>query len=108
MKYVLMGRELGGRPNREFNDEEGHVLPCREENPAGCHRPLLVGRVLGQRGTAVDHIRGDGRIQSEAELIQEETGDNGQLSLFDQAATPLWKSIPSVSPKKRQNSFSQP
>lgn len=136
VKYVYMGRELGGRPNGdEFYDAEGHVLYgrvaesplfldglarleqglrkhrvallCSEENPAGCHRRLLVGRVLGQRGTAIDHIRGDGRIHSEAELIQEETGDDGQLSLFDHAATPQWKSIPSVLPKKRQNSSSQ-
>jgi uncharacterized protein (DUF488 family) len=136
VKYVFMGRELGGRPNgAEFYDEEGHVLYgrvaesplfleglerlekglqahrvallCSEENPAGCHRRLLVGRVLGQRGTAIDHIRGDGRLQSEAELIQEETGDDGQLSLFDHAAIPPWKSIPSVLPKKRQNSSSQ-
>lgn len=136
IKYVFMGRELGGRPNgAEFYDEEGHVLYgqvaesplfleglerlekglqthrvallCSEENPAGCHRRLLVGRVLGRRGTAIDHIRGDGRLQSEAELIQEETGGDGQLSLFDHAAIPPWKSIPSVLPKKRQNSSSQ-
>jgi uncharacterized protein (DUF488 family) len=136
VKYVYMGRELGGRPNgAEFYDEEGHVLYgrvaesplfleglerlekglqahrmallCSEENPAGCHRRLLVGRVLGRRGTAIDHIRGDGRLQSEAELIREETGDDAQLSLFDHAATPPWKSIPSVLPKKRQNSSSQ-
>jgi len=136
VKYVYMGRELGGRPNgAEFYDAEGHVLYgrvaesppfleglarlekglrthrvallCSEENPSVCHRRLLISRVLGQRGTGVDHIRGDGRIQSEAELIQEETGDDGQLSLFDHAATPQWKSIPSVLPKKRQNSSSQ-
>ena len=136
VKYVYMGRELGGRPGRtKFYDEEGHVLYgrvaesplfveglkrlekglqthrvallCSEENPAGCHRRLLVARVLGRRGAAIDHIRGDGRLQSEAELTQEETVANGQLSLFDHAPPDPWKSIPSVLPKKRQNSSSQ-
>ena len=94
-----MGRELGGRPaGAEFYDQEGHVLYsrvaesslfleglerlqeglrefrlallCSEENPAACHRRLLVGRVLAERGVAIDHIRGDGRLQSEAELIR--------------------------------------
>jgi uncharacterized protein (DUF488 family) len=120
IKYVYMGRELGGRPEGdEFYDSEGHVLygrvaesplflegltrlekglalhrvalMCSEENPAGCHRRMLIGRVLDRRGTTVDHIRGDGRLQSEAELIKEESGDNVQLSLFDHAAPDPWK-----------------
>jgi uncharacterized protein (DUF488 family) len=136
IKYLFMGRELGGRPaGAEFYDAEGHVLYdrvaespffqeglarletglrdsrvallCSEENPAGCHRRLLVGRVLAQRGVSIDHIRGDGRLQSEAELIAEESGDDGQLSLFDHAALAPWKSIPSVLPKKRPSSSSR-
>jgi uncharacterized protein (DUF488 family) len=133
IRYLHMGKELGGRPNgAEFYDTKGHVLYnrvadsspfqegivrlerglgqfrvallCSEENPAGCHRRLLIGRVLGQHGVAVEHIRGDGRLQSEADLVREESGDDGQLSLFEHAAIPQWKSIPSVLPKKRQSS----
>jgi len=77
---------------------------CAEEDPAGCHRRLLVGRVLGERGIAVDHIRGDGRVQTEAELAAAEPHSN-QLSLFDEIEA-SWKSVPSVSPRKRQSSSS--
>jgi uncharacterized protein (DUF488 family) len=133
--YLHMGKELGGRPTlAEFYDSEGHVLYdrvagsplfqkglarlekglgefrlallCSEENPAGCHRRLLIGRVLGEHGVVIEHIRGDGRLQSEAELIGEESGDDGQFSLFEHDAIPQWKSIPSVLPKKRQSSSS--
>jgi uncharacterized protein (DUF488 family) len=132
-QYVYLGSELGGRPRGDqYYDAAGHVLYdkvvespgfhegvvrlegglrqyvvaalCAEENPAGCHRRLLVGRVLGERGVAVDHIRGDGRLQTEAELAAADPQSN-QLSLFDEIEAP-WKSVPSVSPKKRQSSSS--
>ncbi len=135
LRYLYMGKELGGRPDgTQFYDSEGHVLYdrvaaspvfqeglarlekglaenrvallCSEENPADCHRRLLIGRVLGERGVAVEHIRGDGRLQSEAELVREESGDDSQLSLFEHEAIPPWKSIPSVLPKKRPSSSS--
>jgi len=135
IRYLFLGRELGGRPaGAEFYDAEGHVLydrvaasplfqeglarlekdlrefrvalVCSEENPAGCHRRLLIGRVLGEHGFAIEHIRGDGRLQTEAELIREETGDDSQLSLFEHDVIPQWKSIPSVLPKKRPSSSS--
>src|SRR5262245_44483229 len=86
IRYGFSGRELGGRPDDEsFYDEHGHVLyfrvaetpafldaiarleagireyrvaiMCSEEDPAVCHRHLLVGRVMAQRGTTVLHIR---------------------------------------------------
>jgi uncharacterized protein (DUF488 family) len=133
-RYVYLGGELGGRPRGDhYYDAAGHVLYdrvvespgfqagvarleeglrqyvvatlCAEEDPAGCHRRLLVGRVLGERGVAVEHIRGDGRLQSEAELCAAEPHD-GQLSLFEEIEAP-WKSVPLVSPKKRQSSSSR-
>ena len=133
-QYVYLGGELGGRPRgAHYYDAAGHVLYdkvvespgfqvgvarledglrqyvvavlCAEEDPAGCHRRLLVGRVLDERGVAVDHIRGDGRLQTEAELAAAEPHSN-QLSLFDEIEAP-WKSVPSVSPKKRQSSSSR-
>src|SRR5262245_28981109 len=93
LKYLYLGRELGGRPeNRDYYDAEGHVLynlvaeqpsfrqalerlergrreyrialMCSEENPAVCHRHLLIGRVLSERGVPLLHIRGDGTLQS--------------------------------------------
>jgi uncharacterized protein (DUF488 family) len=133
-QYVYLGGELGGRPRGDqYYDAGGHVLYdkvvespgfqagltrlqdglrqyvvaalCAEEDPAGCHRRLLVGRVLGERGVAVDHVRGDGSLQTEADIAAAEP-QNHQLSLFDEIEAP-WKSVPSVSPKKRQSSSSR-
>lgn len=102
MRYVHMV-ELGGRPHDESSYREGVAdyermaeapefrnalggliararvesvaLLCAETDPACCHRCLLVGRRLGERGAEVVHLLHDGRreLQSsiEARLIQE-------------------------------------
>lgn len=113
IKYLYLGGELGGRPaGREFYDSSGHVLyglvanseafregierllrgagqflvavMCNEENPAECHRHLLVSRVLVERGVRVLHIRGDGSVQDESELAAAEqpVGTNQQEFTF--------------------------
>jgi uncharacterized protein (DUF488 family) len=111
IKYCFLGEQLGGRPgSKEFYDAEGHVLysliaqtdffqvgitrlesemrnfrvamMCSEENPAECHRRLLVGRVLTQHGFFVSHIRGDGRIQNEEEVAQEDRTVAGETVNF--------------------------
>ncbi len=128
LKYLFLGRELGGRPpSQHYYDADGHVLydrvaqselfqsgiarledgiqryrvaiMCSEEDPVGCHRRLLIGRVLGDRGIAVHHLRGDQRIQTEAELTAE-TEVASQLELFSQPEGTAWKSIRSVLPKR--------
>jgi uncharacterized protein (DUF488 family) len=135
IRYLYLGRELGGRPEgEEFYDEEGHVLYdrvaassffqeglmrlergireyniallCAEEDPAGCHRRLLVGRVLVEHGIQVEHIRGDGRVQTEDEVAAEADPNRDQLSLFGKDEAEPWKSIPSVLRKKRPSSSS--
>ena len=132
LKYVDLGGELGGRPkNDEFYDSEGRVfydkvaatatfqeglsrlekgikkytvaILCSEENPAICHRKLLVGRILAAHGIMVDHIRGDGRIQSDNDISASMRPTDGQTGLFANAEASAWKSIPSVSRKKRPN-----
>jgi len=132
IRYLYLGRELGGRPEGDgFYDDEGHVLYdrvaatslfleglsrlergireytvamlCAEESPAACHRRLLVGRVLLDHGIRVEHIRGDGRIQTEEEVAMQTDPDRDQLSLFGKAEAEPWKSIPSVLRKKRPN-----
>jgi uncharacterized protein (DUF488 family) len=138
-KYLFLGEELGGRPDREdFYDADGRVLynrvaespeflsgirrvesgaakyrvamMCSEEDPLHCHRRLLVGRVLRARNVRLDHIRGDGRIQSEEELARaEQNGRAEQPSLFDDVGEPAeaeWKSIRSVSRRKARPSSS--
>ncbi len=138
IEYIYLGKELGGRPDGAyFYDANGHVfydkvaesglflegmlrleneihkftlaLLCSEENPSVCHRRLLIARVLRQRGFAIHHIRGDGRVESEEELMIKEADtavDDVQLALFDNSRAPEWKSIPSVLPRRRQNSSS--
>jgi uncharacterized protein (DUF488 family) len=88
--YVFLGEELGGRPKdrRLFGDGvadyekmaqteqfakgldrvvEGAkkyrlAVMCSEHDPLDCHRCLLVGRALKQRGVTVRHILGSGEI----------------------------------------------
>jgi uncharacterized protein (DUF488 family) len=113
IQYQYLGRELGGRPvDPAMYDTEGHalynlmaqspaflttierliqgldkykvVIMCSEEDPRKCHRRLLIGRVLAQKGVRELHIRADGRVQTEAEF-PENTGirlNPQQSSLF--------------------------
>jgi uncharacterized protein (DUF488 family) len=131
IKYLFMGQELGGRPNDEsYYDDDGRVLyyrvardpvflkgverleagmqkyrvalMCSEEDPAVCHRHLLIARVLAERGVSILHIRGDGSVQTEADVRGEEQG-----FLFDVPEEDItWKSLRSVSRKKPQPSSS--
>jgi uncharacterized protein (DUF488 family) len=132
--YHFMGESLGGRPNaEEFYDAEGHALYwriaqtedfsraidqiiaesnshriallCSEEDPRDCHRRLLVGRVLGERGVRVQHIRGDGAIQTEEEVARCLMSSEPLLFTVDEVRE--WKSIRSVLDRKPQNSFSE-
>jgi uncharacterized protein (DUF488 family) len=134
IKYVDLGKELGGRPEgSEFYDSEGHVLydrvagapffqeglqrleegasrycvtlMCSEEDPTICHRGLLISRVLRERGYQVEHIRGDGTRQPDNEVFTP-PAEPPQASLFDHAKEPAWKSIPSVLPGKKQKNSS--
>jgi uncharacterized protein (DUF488 family) len=50
------------------------ALMCGEENPAQCHRRSLIGPALAARGVEILHIRGDGRIQTEEEMLRETAG----------------------------------
>jgi uncharacterized protein (DUF488 family) len=112
LRYVWLGAELGGRPPEpRFYDVKGHArydlvaeterfqaglerlltgaaayrvaIMCSEEDPARCHRRLLVTRALVARGVEVRHLRGDGTVMTEAELSDGEAADPGQAALFD-------------------------
>ncbi|MGI4788049.1 MAG: DUF488 domain-containing protein [Janthinobacterium lividum] len=136
IKYGFYGRYLGGRPEDEgLYDEAGHVdysqvaksflfkeglerlvsgfekfrtaLLCSEENPSICHRRLLISRVLFEQGIDVYHIRGNGIIQSEQELRdQEEEKNSRQPGLFEEKEAVAWKSIQSVLHKVRPHGSS--
>jgi uncharacterized protein (DUF488 family) len=94
--YVFVGKELGGRPAdrkfycegvadyekmaqaSEFNKGLDRViegakkyriaLMCSERDPLDCHRCLLVGRALAQRGVHVSHILDSGNVVSQDEI----------------------------------------
>ena len=135
--YLFLGAELGGRPaDPAYYDAKGHVvysrlrddarfqaaiarleagmerfrvaLLCGEEDPAHCHRRLLVGRVLAEHGNTMLHIRGDGRVESDAQV----TADSGkplvgaQGELFAEIEEDKWRSTASVLPKRAPESSS--
>ena len=138
VKYLFLGHLLGGRAEADyFYDDQGRVcydrlaqsagfregieqllrgLPacrtaimCGEEDPTECHRRLLIGRVLRERGVRVLHLRGDGRQQTEDEVAAAEQfrKTKGQFSLFDTQETDPWKSTQSVLPKRPPPSSSR-
>jgi uncharacterized protein (DUF488 family) len=109
IKYVFMGDQLGRRPagiktkdklgNCDYfklastdNFREGLknllnaaeentlCILCSEEDPAKCHRGLLISRELAKLGIEVRHIRHDGSIESQEHF--ESRIPPVQLSLF--------------------------
>jgi uncharacterized protein (DUF488 family) len=132
VKYTFGGRELGGRPeDPSCYDHEGHVLygrqartasfleglnylervagrsltavMCSEEDPVGCHRHLLIARVLADHGWEIQHLRGNGGLQSYASMADVRSRGHRQESLFPDSETGedrSWRSVRSVSPSE--------
>lgn len=100
-RYTYLGDRLGGMPSGDkYYDKDSHTLyaavsrepwfiagieqverlaeaqnvalTCLEEEPERCHRHLLLGKILSDRGTLVDHIRHAGYTESQAELDERE------------------------------------
>lgn len=148
IKYIFMGKELGGRPDGdEFYAADGRVLYnrvarsalfldgikrlqaggrtyrvallCSEEDPAICHRHLLIGRVLTEQGVNLCHIRADGHIQTEAEMraqVEAEIRTQAEKPAYTQSLwgeslaereEDTWRSIRPVSRKKQPLSSSE-
>jgi uncharacterized protein (DUF488 family) len=98
ISYVYLGNELGGRPKEDNLYCEGIAdyekmaetadfveglnrvmagarryricLMCSERDPFDCHRCLLVGRALSQRGCNVRHIVSDDEVVTQAAIEQ--------------------------------------
>ncbi len=127
IRYLFLGKELGGRPDDErYYDESGRVLynewaespvflegiervkrgaekfrialMCSEENPQHCHRRLLVTPVLRDCGIEVLHLRGDGDVQPESDFL------TPQPSLFGDEGV-SWKSVKPIMAKKQSEDF---
>lgn len=110
--YVYLGDELGGRPSAPelfsdgFADYEkmarhesfAHgldrviegartyriALMCAERDPLDCHRCLLVGRALKERGVTVRHIIGPGETIGQGDI------EELLLAMADQSHTDLF------------------
>ncbi|MCS7062904.1 MAG: DUF488 domain-containing protein [Methylacidiphilales bacterium] len=91
IRYVFLGKELGGRPQDPSCYVKGQVLyeriaqtplfragiervkkgankyrivlMCAEKDPINCHRTLLVARYLAEEGAQVIHIHPDGNLE---------------------------------------------
>lgn len=109
--YSFLGEELGGRPSdnrfycegvadyermakapafehglKRVIDGAGRytiALMCSERDPLDCHRCLLIGRALAERGLAMRHILGDGVVVDHAfieeQLLKSEDRRDGDL-----------------------------
>lgn len=99
IRYIYLGRELGGRPDDPSCYENGQVvyerlartrafqaglkrlqreaaahrlvIMCAEEDPLACHRTLVIGQELSRSGASVFHIRDEGRLESHQEAMRE-------------------------------------
>lgn len=112
IKYVFLGKELGARSTdmscyldgkvqyamlaatKEFAsgierllrgaNSEMIAIMCSEGEPLDCHRTILVSRMLVESGATVDHIHGNGSIESHADAMMRLMGkfDLAQEDLF--------------------------
>jgi uncharacterized protein (DUF488 family) len=132
IRYTFLGSVLGGRPRREDQiDAEGHALYdrmakeptfgdaidgilrdaadqriallCSCGQPHECHRRLLVGKVLCDRGAELCHILPDGDVLRERAV--ELRDDPAQDMLFGHDELP-WRSTRSVSLKRQLSASS--
>ena len=108
--YVLMGQQLGGRPDDSIYYVDGKVdygllgradfyqqgisrlnlalekgyvvtLMCSELKPHECHRSKLIGRTLVSNNIQVVHIDEKGNLKTQQEVIDILT--DHQMTLFD-------------------------
>ena len=98
IRYVYLGRELGGRRDDPACYEDGRLrydrvaattsfksglvrvvrgiakhriaLMCAEKEPLDCHRTLLVSRALDELGIDVAHIHADGRLEPHGDAME--------------------------------------
>jgi uncharacterized protein (DUF488 family) len=97
ISYVFLGKELGARSQDPACYEDGKVrydrlactelfrkglervregseqfrvaLMCAEREPLDCHRTILVAKHLAARGFDIQHVHGDGGLESHGDAI---------------------------------------
>ncbi|WP_210161578.1 DUF488 domain-containing protein [Methylobacterium sp. B1] len=117
--YVFLGEELGGRPkgkqffcdgvadyeqmaktdsftrglNRVVDGAEKYriAMMCSEHDPMDCHRCLLVGRALHERGVSVRHILSGGQIVDHRQIEDKlmDMAGKSDIDLFEPPAKRL-------------------
>jgi len=100
--YVFLGAELGFSAGAIGNDARFQsgvdrvmkgamtycvALLCVEQDPIHCHRSVLIGRALAQRGSMVQHILGLNSVESQQATMQRLMARVG-LPLLDLFASP--------------------
>lgn len=109
IRYLFLGRSLGGRPDdpdcytdgkvdydkvkqahffqqgigriqSAFEQQQRVVLMCSEGKPETCHRSKLIGATLTDLGIPLAHIDENDTLQTQQAVIDRLTG--GQLTLF--------------------------
>jgi uncharacterized protein (DUF488 family) len=113
IRYLFMGDTLGGQPKdpvchtdgkvdydkvraqpffqnglervrKAFDQQRRVALMCSEGRPEQCHRSKLIGEALTAAGIPVCHIDEDGRLLTQAQVINRLT--QGQMDLFGQTS----------------------
>lgn len=97
IRYVYLGKELGGRSGDPRCYKDGRIryervrrtkpfgnglirvvdgaarhriaLMCVEKEPLECHRTLMVSLALDEKGVGVAHIHADGRLEPHGEAM---------------------------------------
>ncbi|MFG2093029.1 DUF488 family protein [Streptomyces sp. NPDC048612] len=112
IKYAFLGKELGARTKDVTCYVDGQVqysrlaqtpdfvsginrllkgaqneriaIMCTEQEPLECHRCVLVSRALEEHGITIEHIHGDGHIESHVTAMGRLMADFGldQEELF--------------------------
>jgi uncharacterized protein (DUF488 family) len=108
IKYVFLGKELGGRPRADHlycngvadyekmaleraflkgierviagSNEHRLTLMCSEHNPLDCHRCLLVGRALSERKIRLGHILTSGEIVDQSDIEEKLLSASGDTT----------------------------
>jgi uncharacterized protein (DUF488 family) len=116
--YVFLGEELGARRSEPECYVDGRAdyslitktpafqrgldrigqgaakmrvaMMCAEKDPLDCHRCILVSPRLCERGFSVQHILGDGALESQEEA------ENRLTQLFDRSQFELFLSPPEL------------
>jgi uncharacterized protein (DUF488 family) len=140
--YVFLGDDLGGRPKdqnlfcdgvadyekmaQSFDFERGLqrvvegakqyriALMCSEHDPLECHRCLLIGRAMHERGVTVKHILSDRTIEKqpdvEKRLLQwsRQSGEDLFESYENRLATAYRKRASKVAYSERLPAYQHP